>query len=51
MLTVERFVAKYMMERTIDVVYLAQHQLLKQVPALGRDIITPGYCYTGEEDE
>ena len=27
--------------------YLAQHQLLAQVPALRRDILVPDYCYTG----
>jgi len=50
LLTVESFVAKYMMEKTSEVGYLAQHQLLEQVPALGRDIMTPDYCYTGEEE-
>ena len=51
LLTVERFVAKYMMEKNTKVGYLAQHQLLEQVPALGRDIMTPDYCYTGEEED
>lgn len=28
--------------------YLAQHQILLQIPELGFDIETPYYCYTGE---
>jgi lysine-specific demethylase 8 len=49
LLNVEMFLAKYMLERTSEVGYLNIHQLLEQVPALGRDIIIPDYCYTGEE--
>jgi len=50
LLTVETFVRKYMMERVGVVGYLAQHQLLDQVPSLARDILTPDYCYTGESE-
>jgi len=52
LLTVETFVRRFMQAREGEMVgYLAQHQLLEQVPSLARDIITPDYCYTGEGDE
>jgi len=51
LLTVEQFVLRYMENRDGEMGYLAQHQLLDQVPSLGRDIHTPDYCYTGEEEE
>jgi len=50
LLTVEQFVSSYMTGNSKEVGYLAQHQLLEQVPALGRDINTPDYCYTGEDE-
>ncbi|KAG1695624.1 hypothetical protein DVH05_019363 [Phytophthora capsici] len=31
--------------------YLAQHRLFDQIPALGRDILTPDYCTVQREDE
>jgi len=48
LLTVEQFVSRYMKGTSTQTGYLAQHQLLDQVPALGQDIVTPDYCYTGE---
>jgi len=48
LLTVEQFVSRYMKGTSTQIGYLAQHQLLDQVPALGQDIVTPDYCYTGE---
>ena len=50
LITVETFVRKYMMQKGAGVGYLAQHQLLEQVPSLARDILTPDYCYTGESE-
>lgn len=31
--------------------YLAQHELLEQIPQLRRDILTPDYCALDDEDE
>ena len=52
LMTVDQFVAQFMSsDNGKRVGYLAQHQLLSQVPALKEDIVTPDYCYTGETEE
>ena len=50
LMTVEQFVDQYLSSESEAVGYLAQHQLLSQVPALQEDILTPDYCYTGDSD-
>ena len=50
LMTVESFARDFLVQKPSRVGYLAQHQLLDQVPALGEDIVTPDYCYTGEAD-
>jgi len=51
LLTVDKFVDTYMSKNCKDIGYLAQHQLLEQVPSLSRDISIPEYCYTGDSDK
>ena len=52
LMTVQHFVDNFLCAKSEDrrVGYLAQHQLLSQVPALKEDILTPDYCYTGDSD-
>ena len=52
LMTVQHFVENFLCAKSEDrrVGYLAQHQLLSQVPALKEDILTPDYCYTGDSD-
>lgn len=50
LMTVDQFVTKYMTGNGDCIGYLAQHQLLDQVPSLMDDIEVPDYCYTGDED-
>ena len=51
LMTVESFARDFLCPSPSRVGYLAQHQLLDQVPALGQDILTPDYCYTGNSDQ
>ena len=53
LMTVQQFVDNFLCDNNEDrrVGYLAQHQLLSQVPALKEDILTPDYCFTGDSDE
>ena len=53
LMTVHQFVDNFLCDESEDrrVGYLAQHQLLSQVPALKEDILTPDYCFTGDSDE
>ena len=53
LMTVHQFVENFLCDESEDrrVGYLAQHQLLSQVPALKEDILTPDYCFTGDSDE
>ncbi|TMW60294.1 hypothetical protein Poli38472_000336 [Pythium oligandrum] len=49
LMTLNEFIDKYLLEQGQDestkrLGYLAQHHLFDQIPALGRDIITPDYC-------
>ena len=49
LMTVDQFVSEHLTSPQPGARpgYLAQHQLLAQVPALRRDILVPDYCYTG----
>jgi lysine-specific demethylase 8 len=39
------------MQSTTDAIgYLAQHNLLRQIPAMKRDVFTPEYCYITDDD-
>jgi len=53
LMTVDQFVSEHLTSPRPGARpgYLAQHQLLAQVPALRRDILVPDYCYTGLQDE
>ena len=51
LMTVEEFARDFLTGTSSKVGYLAQHQLLSQVPALSEDIITPDYCFTGDSEE
>jgi len=51
LMTVKEFADKYLKADATEVGYLAQHQLLDQVPSLAQDICIPDFCYTGEEDD
>lgn len=51
LMTIDDFVEKHMMSSEGPVGYLAQHQLLEQVPALMEDIEIPDYCYTGDQED
>ena len=51
LMTVEEFARDFLTGNCSRVGYLAQHQLLSQVPALREDIITPDYCFTGDTEE
>jgi lysine-specific demethylase 8 len=39
------FIHDHLLQETTPRGYLAQHDLLKQIPALRRDIMVPDYCY------
>ena len=51
LMTVDQFVSEHLTSPRPGARpgYLAQHQLLAQVPALRRDILVPDYCYTGHQ--
>jgi len=51
LMTIREFAERYLSEGAEEIGYLAQHQLLEQVPELGDDICIPDYCYTGEEED
>jgi len=52
LMTVDQFVEQFMSSDSSGRIgYLAQHQLLDQVPALRKDIITPDFCYTGDSEQ
>eukprot|EP00088_Acartia_fossae_P018153 TRINITY_DN20452_c0_g1_i7.p1 TRINITY_DN20452_c0_g1~~TRINITY_DN20452_c0_g1_i7.p1 ORF type:complete len:454 (-),score=47.20 TRINITY_DN20452_c0_g1_i7:60-1421(-) len=51
LMTVKQFAEQYLQGDCKEVGYLAQHQLLDQVPALAEDICIPDLCFTGEEDD
>ena len=51
LMTIEDFVEKHMKRSDGPVGYLAQHQLLEQVPALMEDIEIPDFCYTGDQED
>ena len=51
LMTIDDFVEKHMRNCDGPVGYLAQHQLLEQVPALMDDIEIPDYCYTGDQED
>jgi len=51
LMTIDDFVEKHMRSSEGPVGYLAQHQLLEQVPALMEDIEIPDYCYTGDQED
>jgi hypothetical protein len=36
-------------QQKAQLLYLAQHQLFEQIPALAADILTPDYCMLGEK--
>ncbi len=54
LMTVDAFVETFMRTGSgaagAPVGYLAQHNLLNQVSRLKEDIVTPDFCYSGEED-
>lgn len=46
-MTFAEYVHKFLLEpHPTEIGYLAQHDLIDQIPALDRDTITPDYCYT-----
>ena len=55
LMTVKDFIDKYVSQKeetkTEKVGYLAQHQLFNQIPELQDDIVTPDYCFLGENDD
>ena len=53
LMTIQQFVTRFMTTDgpSTTVGYLAQHQLLSQVPALRDDILTPDFCFTGDSDQ
>jgi len=51
LMTIEEFVTKHMRGEAAVVGYLAQHQLLEQVPSLMEDVEVPDFCYTGDQEE
>lgn len=52
LMTVEQFVSRHLAgDRSGPTGYLAQHQLLDQVPRLMADLEVPDYCYTGKEED
>ena len=51
MMSFGEYMHRYVLpEHPSEVGYLAQHDLLSQIPALGNDIQTPDYCYTSPPD-
>jgi len=50
LMTIKEFAAKHLLGGEEEVGYLAQHQLLDQVPQLGDDVVIPDFCYTGEDE-
>jgi len=51
LMTIDEFVEKHMKSTEGPIGYLAQHQLMEQVPALMEDIEIPDYCYTGDQED
>ncbi|XP_029655585.1 bifunctional peptidase and arginyl-hydroxylase JMJD5-like [Octopus sinensis] len=45
------FVNDYIINQSPVVGYLAQHNLLGQIPVLNEDVITPEYCYVSDCDD
>lgn len=44
-------VSRYLMQNSKEIGYLAQHQLLDQIPELQDDIVVPDYCAMSENGE
>jgi len=51
LMTIKQFAHQYLKDDSCDIGYLAQHQLLDQIPSLAQDIHIPDLCFTGEEDD
>ena len=46
LLPFETFLTQHLLRQSIPIGYLAQHDLLSQIPSLRNDILIPDYCYT-----
>ena len=51
LMTISKFIDKYILESNPITGYIAQHQLFDQITDLRKDICIPDYCYVGESDE
>lgn len=49
-MTVNEFVNRFVDKPSDEVGYLAQYQLLEQIPQLRSDLVVPDYCYFLEEE-
>ena len=45
LLPFETFLTQHLLRQSIPIGYLAQHDLLSQIPSLRNDILIPDYCY------